>query len=64
MTNVGRMIEGPGDLGYDRAEFFQATELEIWLRDVNDDAQFNSGAPGNAARAILRSSRSIVAREP
>ena len=60
--NIGRQITAPDDKGYDTERFIEMSEAEIWLAQLNDDAAHNEGRPGVAARAVLRSSASIVAR--
>jgi hypothetical protein len=59
--NIGRLITGPNDKGYDPKRFPEMSEAEVWLAQLNDDAAHNDGRPGVAARAVLRSSASIVA---
>jgi len=58
--NVGRLITGPNDKGYDVERFPQLSEAEVWLAELNDDATHNEGRRGMAARAVLRSSARIV----
>lgn len=64
--NIGRLITGPDDKGYDPDNWVEnaiageAGEAETWLAEINDAAAHNEGQYGDAARTVLRSSARIV----